>query len=101
MPNKRDYKNSKIYAIKSNKTKKVYIGSTTQEIAKRLIDHRTKYKQYKNGKCNYITSFEIIKHGDAYVQIIELFPCNSKKELEERESQIIEETLNTVNTNLC
>lgn len=100
MPSKRDYQNSKIYVIRSHKTKDIYIGSTTQEIAKRLIDHRTKFNQYKNGTCNYITSFDVIKHNDAYIELIENYPCNSKKQLEQRESEIIESMKNTVNKNL-
>jgi hypothetical protein len=102
MPNKRDYNNSKIYIIKSHKTKNVYIGSTTQTIGRRLIDHRTKFNQYKNGTnktCNYLTSFEIIKYGDAFIQLVEEFPCNCKKELEKRECEIIEVTPNAVNIN--
>jgi hypothetical protein len=75
----------------------VYIGSTTQSLAKRIGGHKVNYKAYSvNGK-RYISSYEIIKYPDAYVELIEVFPCNNKMELCKREGQIIRTTENTTN----
>ena len=43
-----DYGNGKVYKIVCNNTGKVYIGSTTQPLSKRLVAHRLDYKKYIN-----------------------------------------------------
>ena len=42
------YQNGKIYKITSKQTDDVYIGSTIQELNKRLIHHKAKYKTVVN-----------------------------------------------------
>ena len=84
-----DYKNGKIYTIRSDSTDKYYIGSTTQPLSKRLSKHKNDYKVYLNGKFNNITSFEIIKYDDCYIELLEAYPCNSKDELTKREGELI------------
>jgi hypothetical protein len=86
---KMNYQNGKIYTIRSFQTDGVYYGSTTQPLSKRLSGHKAHYRhwQQKNGK--YTTSFEIIKFDDCYIELYELYPCNSKTELEKREGEII------------
>ncbi|AYV79437.1 MAG: hypothetical protein Faunusvirus14_4 [Faunusvirus sp.] len=76
-----NYQNSKIYQITSPSTNKRYIGSTTRKLEERFYRHKNK-KQY-------ISSFEIIKFGDAVISLLENFPCNSKQELIQREAQWI------------
>jgi len=93
----KNYQNGKIYSIRSHQTELIYIGSTTEPLSKRLSVHKRDYKRYKNNKHHYITSFEIIKHNDYYIELIENYPCNSKDELRMREGQIIRETANAVN----
>ena len=84
-----DYKNGKIYTIRSFETDKYYIGSTTQSLSKRLSKHKNDYKVYLNGKFNNITSFEIIKYDDCYIELLEAYPCKSKDELTKREGELI------------
>ena len=87
MPN---YSNSKIYTIRSHQTEKVYIGSTAQTLSQRLAGHRADYKAYLNNKKhNYVTSFEIIKYDDAYIELIETFSCVNKDELRKKEGEYI------------
>ena len=74
MPN---YQDGKIYSIRSNQTEKLYIGSTTQQLYKRFSKHK--------GLDNICSSKEIMKYEDAYIELIEEFPCNSKKELHRQE----------------
>jgi hypothetical protein len=98
MPN---YQNGKIYSIRSYQTDMVYIGSTTQSLAKRIGGHKVNYKAYSvNGK-RYISSYEIIKYPDAYVELIEVFPCSNKMELHRREGEIIRATDNTTNRRIA
>jgi hypothetical protein len=86
---KMSYQNGKIYAIRSYQTDDVYYGSTTQSLSKRLSKHKESYKYWKNGKYHYVSSFEVIKLDDCYIELVEDYPCNSKSELERREGQII------------
>jgi predicted GIY-YIG superfamily endonuclease len=59
-----DYKNGKIYCIRSHKSNDVYIGSTTQPLHKRFYHHKNNYKYWKNGKYHYVTSFKLIDNYD-------------------------------------
>jgi hypothetical protein len=93
-----DYQKGKIYIIRSHNTDLVYIGSTCEKyLSNRLGGHRTKYNRFLNGKYKYKpTTFEILKLGDYYIELIEKYPCNSKEELCRREGQIQRE-INCVN----
>ena len=86
MPN---YQNGKIYCIRSFKTDDIYIGSTTRKLSSRMSDHRSSYKKWINGKDHYMTSFELIKQGDAYIELLELYPCNIVEELCKKEGEYI------------
>ena len=48
------------------------------------------------GKKNYITSFKLIELGDAYIELLEAFPCNSLDELTQREGQLIRDHKNSI-----
>jgi hypothetical protein len=79
-----DYKNGKTYAIRSKQTPMYYIGSTTQTLEKRFGSHKRKSKIGLG--CS---SDLILKYEDAYIEIIELYPCNNKEELNKREGELI------------
>jgi hypothetical protein len=61
-----------------------------------MSDHRSDYKNYLDGKHNYVSSYEILKHGDAYIELIYEGEFESKSEMQKREGQEIRET-NCVN----
>jgi hypothetical protein len=86
-----DYTKGKIYSIRSSMTDKIYIGSTTQTLCRRLSDHRKDYNKFKKGCFNYISSFDLLKLDDHYIELLELFPCTIKSELRRKEGQIIRE----------
>jgi exonuclease VII large subunit len=88
-----DYKNGQIYCIRSHQTDQIYIGSTCTTLAKRFYDHKKK----SNNRC----SNEITQYTDAYIELIENFPCNSKKELNKREGQHIRNDENCVNKQIA
>jgi hypothetical protein len=80
------YQSGKIYKIVCNKTNLVYIGSTTQKyLSNRLKGHRSNYNQFLKGKGHFISSYKLLENNDYYIELIELFPCNSKDELLVRE----------------
>lgn len=96
-----DYKNGKIYAIRSHQTDKIYIGSTVDTLSRRMTGHRSNYKQYrnKNNKYSFISSFNILEFDDAYIELLENCSCNSKEELLKREGELIRKTT-CVNKNI-
>ena len=80
------YQNGKIYKIVCNKTKLVYIGSTIQKyLCNRLKNHFFKYNMYLDNRHHYVSSYKILENNDYYIELVELFPCNSKDELLVRE----------------
>ena len=54
-------------------------------------------KRWLAGKYHKITSFEILKFEDAYIELIERHPCLCREELLKREGEIIRATENCVN----
>jgi hypothetical protein len=91
------YRNGKIYTIRSYQTDRFYIGSTCNSLSKRLHGHRGNYNKYKNGKQNYMTSYEIMQYDDNYIELLELCPCSSNMELHRREGELIRQHDNCVN----
>jgi len=87
-----DYRQGKIYAIRSHQTDEVYIGSTSQKLAMRMCGHRADFKR----GFRLCTSQKILRFGDAYIELVEDCPCDNKNQLRRREGQIIRET-NCVN----
>lgn len=85
-----DYQNGKIYSIRCySDDSLVYYGSTTQSLSKRLVNHRSDYKNYLIDKKNYITSFKLLELADCYIELEELCPCNTKEELLKQEGYYI------------
>ena len=81
--------NGNIYKIISRNTNKIYIGSTTKSLIKRLLGHEKNYRSYKRGKMNYITSFKILEYGQYHIELIESIEFDTKNELLNREGYYI------------
>ena len=96
-----NYRNGQIYIIRSGQSEDIYIGSTTVGLSKRMAQHRSKYKRYTVGRDTYKSAFEVIKYGDAYIELVEDCPCNRKDELHRREGQIMRATENCVNMRIA
>lgn len=84
-----DYKNGKIYTLRSHQTDKIYIGSTSTPLHKRLYNHKKLYECWKRGNSVYVTSYEILKYPDVYIELLEEFPCDNKLQLNTREGEYI------------
>jgi hypothetical protein len=98
MPN---YQNSKIYTIRCKTDEKlIYVGSTTQPLSKRMVEHRSKHN--KDYSANYSKPLYIkmreIGIDNFYIELYEDFPCERKEQLEKYEGEIIRNigTLNKV-----
>ena len=90
-----DYKNGKIYQILNHINDEIYVGSTTQPLFKRLYEHKIAC-EHRN--CNFYKLMKEFGTDNFYIELIEMYPCNSKEELNSREGHYIREraTLNKV-----
>jgi Fe-S-cluster containining protein len=80
MPN---YQNGKIYKLSGNN--QIYIGSTVRTLTERYNRHISSFK-----RCIYTTAWAILTDTNATIELIELYPCNTKEELLMRERYYIE-----------
>lgn len=94
------YSEGKIYAIRSHQTDRVYVGSTTQTLAKRFYEHKNAYQAYINNQKIYVSSFEMFKYDDCYIELIRKYPCESREELTREEGKTIRE-MNCVNKKIA
>lgn len=90
-----NYKNSKIYIIRSNKTDSVYVGSTYNTLECRFSGHKSTH----NCSKKKVSSSIIFNYGinDAYIELLEEYPCNSRDELLKREGELMRTIKNCVN----
>ena len=89
-----DYKLAKIYRILSDEPNSLlFIGSTTRPLlSQRMSQNRAGYKRFQAGQGSKIRSYDLFeKYGvdKCKVELLEVFPCNSKDELMKQEGQHI------------
>ena len=89
-----NYELGKIYTIRSSETVGVYVGSTCDNLAKRFGGHKSVYNSNKD-----VSSRHIFDYGfeNAYIELLENYPCNSREELLKREGEHIRMMENCVN----
>ncbi len=91
MPN---YSNGKIYTIRCRTDETIiYVGATTQPLSVRIAEH----KRHNRTAISYFVNEKL--NGDwtnIYIELYELFPCNSKEELSKREGEITR-SIGTIN----
>ena len=88
-----DYSKGRIYTVRSwSRPDLIYVGSTTQKLSVRMGGHRA-----PNSKCK---SKQIIDIGDAYIELLETYPCENRDELEKRENHHMR-LMDCVNKNLA
>ena len=76
-----NYQHGKIYSIRSPHSELIYIGSTTRRLSERFGKHKS--------PLNRCSSKQVIDLGDAYIELVEEYPCSNKEDLQRREGQII------------
>lgn len=81
----------RVYTIRSHQTPDIYIGSTIQALSMRMCGHRSDYKRYLDKQMNYVSSFEILKYDDAYIEVLFEEDFESKDALYKKEGQYIRE----------
>jgi hypothetical protein len=86
----RKYEHGKVYAIKSNNSPLIYIGSTYRPCSYRFSIHKYNYKQWlNNNNRHYQSPFDVLQFGDCYIEILEDVNCETRHELELREKHYI------------
>ena len=87
------YQHGKIYRITDNSYTLFYYGSTVQELSARMSGHRRDYQCFINGKYHKVSVFDIFDEfgtDSCKIELVELFPCDSKDELRKREGYHIQ-----------
>jgi len=90
-----NFKNAKIYCIKSYNTDKIYIGSTCRSLSQRFSEHKS---HYKSGKLKSNSKY-IFDYDNAYIELIKETPCNNLMELRKYEHYYIRK-MECVNKNI-
>lgn len=90
--------NYTIYCIICNITGKKYIGSTNN-FKKRIRDHRFDIKRYRQGRFNYVSSFEVMEKNDYRYEILEQGVKPNRKEIYKTENEYIKNNPECVNKN--
>ena len=82
-----DYSKGQIYSIRFyDNDNLIYIGSTIQPLAKRFGGHKIK------NNCSLYQYIQENYNGDfkcCYIELIEIFECNNKNELDKKEGELI------------
>lgn len=90
-----NYNKTKIFKLVSYSTNEVYFDCTITSLHKRLLTYQSDYRHYKRYKDYYRDVYEIIKHGNCRIELVENFPCNSRYEARKRLKEIQEEYNNS------
>ena len=82
-----DYSKAKIYIIRNDETDKFYVGSTTQTLMRRWQGHKDDDRKKRKNNCQ---SRLLIWGKGARIELLEYYPCSSRRELFWRERYWIE-----------
>ena len=84
------YHNSKIYGIRNTVNDDIYIGSTSSDLCKRMVKHRSTAKQEPNKSPFHLYMNE---NGidNFYIELVEEYSCENIEQLRKREGEIIRE----------
>ena len=67
-----------------------YYGSTIRDLETRFNGHKNDYKKFKQGKkAGCSTSWKVLEHDDAKIELVETIIYNKKTELLSRETHFI------------
>jgi hypothetical protein len=82
------YNNGKIYTLRCHDDQTlIYVGSTTQPLYKRFFEHKRDASKFK--ERTLYTKMNELGIDKFYIELYELYSCNSKEELNKREGEVI------------
>ena len=87
--NEFDYSRGKIYKVTSKNTDKIFIGCTINSLENRIYNFEVDYENYLANKDYYVEVFEVMKHGDYSIELIENYSCSTGFELQKKECEHI------------
>ena len=97
MPNYAETQLYELIEYDENGEPVVYRGHTTGPLRKRLSVHRSNFKSWLNGKKKYCSSYEVLKHGNARIELVRVVCCLNKKDASRAEGLFIRELPTCVN----
>jgi hypothetical protein len=75
----------RIYSISAPGISEVYVGSTRGTLDARMLEHHRTMRAWQRGKTHYVTSFSILAHTDARIELLEEAVYDSADRMRERE----------------
>ena len=84
-----NYANGKVYVVRNEDNDKVYVGSTTQTLSKRMAEHRRGMNKADRQHFKIYVAMKDISVDKFYIELIENFPCDTKEQLTQREGHWI------------
>ena len=87
------YEKGKIYKITDLGYNKMYIGSTCENLSKRMARHRAGYNYKRKNEKKNCASFRLFDEfgiDNCKIELVENYPCSSKEELFKREGFYIQ-----------
>jgi group I intron endonuclease len=92
-----NYEHGKIYKLVNTVDDDIYVGSTHHPLVKRLSLHKSHAKCKKSKVYRHLNE---VGMENVQIELLEEYPCTSKKELESRERYWIETLKPTLNKNI-
>jgi hypothetical protein len=92
-----DYSKGKIYKVVNDLDDEVYVGKTCQTLNSRFGDHKSDCRHYV-GERKFFVHLQTLGIEHFRIELIEDYPCETKAELEKRETYWIETLPGTLNT---
>ena len=91
-----DFSKSKIYVIKNSINDYIYVGSTTLKLNERFNLHKCDRtcSLYRYVATNFNDNWD-----DFYIELLEDFSCNSRDELNQKESEYLNTFNHIINKN--
>jgi hypothetical protein len=80
----------RIYRISAPTCEHVYVGSTKATLAARLGRHRCDHRSFLKGKHHYVSSFDVLAHPGAAIDLMEETEFHDMQQFREREAYWIQ-----------
>ena len=92
------YAHALIFTIRSKSQKdKYFIGGTVQQLSQKMHTYRKEFNKLKPD-AEYISPLnKLLGADDAYIELLESFPCKNKLELDKRIGELIREHSAAIN----
>ena len=80
----------RLYRISAPGYEHVYVGSTKSTLAARLGRHRCDHRGFLKGKYHYVSSFDVLAHPGATIDLLEETEFHDMQQFREREAYWIQ-----------